>query len=112
MLTETKARKIRMGDKPLADGTVTGLRLIPASANGRGKWQLRFVSPETNKRRDKGLGVYPEVSIAGARERALEARKLIASGLDPGYRKQEEKKRTSRELCARPDIRGSSSHCP
>ena len=83
MLTETKARKIKMGDKPLADGTVTGLRLIPASANGRGKWQLRFVSPETNKRRDMGLGVYPDVSIADVRERALEARKLIASGLDP-----------------------------
>ncbi len=83
MLTETKARRIKPGDKPVADGTVTGLRLIPAATNGRGKWQLRFVSPETNRRRDMGLGVYPEVSIAAARDRALEARKLIASGLDP-----------------------------
>ena len=59
MLTETKARRIKLSDKPLADGTVTGLRLIPAAANGRGKWQLRFVSPETSRRRDMGLGVYP-----------------------------------------------------
>ena len=83
MLTDTKARRIKPGDKPVADGTVTGLRLIPAAANGRGNWQLRFVSPETNRRRDMGLGVYPEVSIADARVRALVARKLIATGLDP-----------------------------
>lgn len=93
MLTETKARRIKLGDKPVADGTVTGLRLIPATANGRGNWQLRFVSPETNRRRDMGLGVYPEVSIADARDRALAARKLIASGLDPiteGRKKKEQ----------------------
>ena len=83
MLTETKARRIKPGDKSVADGTVTGLRLMPATTNGRGKWQLRFVSPETNRRRDMGLGVYPEVSIADARDRALAARKLIAAGLDP-----------------------------
>ena len=83
MLTETKARRVKPGDKPVADGTVTGLRLIPSAANGRGNWQLRFVSPETNRRRDMGLGVYPEVSIADARDRALAARKLISSGLDP-----------------------------
>lgn len=83
MLTETKARRIKPGDKPVADGTVTGLRLIPTTANGRGNWQLRFVSPETKRRRDMGLGVYPEVGIADARDRALAARKLIASGLDP-----------------------------
>lgn len=93
MLTETKARRIKLSDKPLADGTVTGLRLIPAAANGRGKWQLRFVSPETSRRRDMGLGVYPEVSIADARDRALAARKLIAADLDPiteGRKKKEQ----------------------
>ena len=42
-----------------------------------------LVSPETHRRRDMGLGVYPEVTIAKARESALEARKLIAAGLDP-----------------------------
>lgn len=83
MLAETRARRIKSGEKPLADGTVTGLRLIPAATNGRGNWQLRFISPETSRRRDMGLGVYPEVSISNARDRALEARKLIAAGLDP-----------------------------
>lgn len=83
MLTETQARRIKPGDKPVADGTVRGLRLIPTASKGRGKWQLRFVSPEIERRRDMGLGVYPDVAIGTARERAQEARKLIAAGLDP-----------------------------
>ena len=83
MLTETQARRIKPGDKPLADGTVKGLRLIPSATKGRAKWQLRFVSPEVQRRRDMGLGAFPDVSIATARERALLARKLIAAGLDP-----------------------------
>ena len=83
MLTETRARRIKPTDKPLADGTVVGLRLLPGTLNGRGKWQLRFTSPATGVRRDMGLGVYPEVSILSARERASEARKQIATGIDP-----------------------------
>lgn len=89
MLTEMRARRIKATDKPLADGTVVGLRLLPGTVNGRGKWQLRFVSPtEVDKkgnlrRRDMGLGVYPDVSILSARQRASEARKQIAAGIDP-----------------------------
>jgi integrase len=83
MLTETKAKRIKPGDKPLADGTVVGLRLLHSVSAGRGKWKLRFVSPETNNRRDMGLGAYPEVTIAEARERANEARRQIARGVDP-----------------------------
>lgn len=82
-LTELKARKIKPEDGALADGTVTGLQLLPSAEAGRGKWRLRFVSPETGKRRDMGLGPYPEVSISQARELAQSARKLLASGTDP-----------------------------
>lgn len=82
-LTEMKARRIKPGDGALADGTVTGLQLLSAAVAGRGKWRLRFVSPETAKRRDMGLGAYPEVSISQARELAQTARKLLANGTDP-----------------------------
>ena len=82
-LTELKARKINPADGALADGTVTGLQLLPGSEAGRGKWRLRFVSPETGKRRDMGLGAYPEVSISQAREFAQAARKHLANDLDP-----------------------------
>lgn len=82
-LTELKARKIKPADGALADGTVTGLQLLPGSEAGRGKWRLRFVSPETGKRRDMGLGPYPEISISQARDLAQAARRLLASGTDP-----------------------------
>ena len=65
-LSELKARSIKPNGKPLADGTVSGLRLYPSKEKGRGKWILRFTSPQTNKRRDMGFGPYPEVSIIEA----------------------------------------------
>jgi integrase len=82
-LTELKARKITPSDSSLADGTVPGLRLLPGSVKGQGKWTLRFVSPITGKRRDMGLGSYPDVGIADARRRAHEVRLSIAEGKDP-----------------------------
>jgi hypothetical protein len=51
ILTNPKARNIKPGDKPIADGTVSGLRLHPGKIKGHGKWLMRFVSPETDKRR-------------------------------------------------------------
>ena len=82
-LTDAKARTIKPGDNNLADGTVTGLTLQPTARKGRGRWNLRFVSPVRGKRRDMGLGVYPEVSIVEARRLAAEARQIIRRGEDP-----------------------------
>lgn len=82
-LSDLKARNIKPDAKPIADGTVPGLRLHPGKEKGLGKWLLRFVSPETNKRRDMGLGAYPEVSITEVRKAASSARELIRSGIDP-----------------------------
>tara|TARA_B100002003_G_C13655545_1_gene333188 strand:- start:13 stop:402 length:390 start_codon:yes stop_codon:yes gene_type:complete len=82
-LTNLKAQNIKPDDRPMADGTVSGLRLHPGKKKGHGKWLLRFVSPETNKRRDMGLGGYPEVSIIEARKAASAARGLIRDGIDP-----------------------------
>lgn len=99
-LTDTRARSITSKDKPLAAGGVPGLYLFPSSTRGRGKWILRFVSPVTSKRRDMGLGTYPEVGIAAARRAGLEARELIRKGTDPiEYRKAlEAEKRSKLEL--------------
>jgi integrase len=83
MLRDLTAKTIKPNDKPIPDGTVTGLRLHPAKTKGRGAWKLRFISPETGKRRDMGLGIYPEVSILEARELANKARSQAASGVDP-----------------------------
>ena len=82
-ITDLRAKKITPGGKPIADGTISGLRLEPGSAKAQGKWILRFVSPVTGKRRDMGLGVYPTVGIAAARAEGLAARQSIAGGKDP-----------------------------
>ena len=82
-LTDLNARNIKPDGRPIADGTVSGLRLHPGKEKGHGKWLLRFVSPETNKRRDMGFGTYPEVSIIEVRKAASAARDLIRDGKDP-----------------------------
>jgi integrase len=71
------------GDKPIGDGGIGGLRLEPGSVKGQGKWILRFTSPSTGRRRDMGLGVYPEIGVAEARTRGLAARQTLANGRDP-----------------------------
>jgi integrase len=82
-LTDLKAKNIKPGDRNISDGTVVGMRLEAGKAKGQGKWILRYVSPETTKRRDMGLGVYPAVSITDARKVASAARELIRNGIDP-----------------------------
>lgn len=82
-LTDLKAKNIKPGNRNIPDGTIAGMRLEAGKAKGQGKWMLRFVSPETYKRRDMGLGVYPTVSITDARKAASEARELIRDGRDP-----------------------------
>jgi len=83
MITDLHARNIEAGAKPVFDGLAKGLRLESTSTKGRGKWILRFVSPVTGKRRDYGLGIYPEVSVDKARLRALATREIIREGRDP-----------------------------
>jgi integrase len=61
-------------------GDGEALFLIVASSGSR-KWVLRFQL--MGKRRDMGLGAYPQVTLAAARQMASEARSLIARGVDP-----------------------------
>ena len=76
VITDTKARNIKPDTAQLAHGGVTGLVLIPAKTKGHGKWVLRFVSPVTGKRRNTGLGTYPEISIAEAGRLGLAIREV------------------------------------
>ena len=61
----------------------SGLYLLikPGQKPGTGAWVVRFTSG--GKRRDMGLGVYPEVGLADARLAAFEARGSAAKGQDP-----------------------------
>ncbi|MCS3769579.1 integrase [Aeromonas hydrophila] len=90
LLSDAKARSIKPDDKPLSHGGITGLTLHPSTTKGRGKWVLRYVSPTTGKRRNAGLGIYPEISIAEAGNQARLMREQMARGLDPLEVKKEE----------------------
>ena len=51
----------------------------------------RFDYRFAGKRKTLALGVYPDVSLADAREKRNDARKLLAAGTDPGIVKQAQK---------------------
>lgn len=63
-----------------AVGGVSGLYL-QVTASGARTWILRATMG--GKRRDMGLGGYPDVTLAEAREKAREARAKIEQGIDP-----------------------------
>ena len=63
-----------------AVGGIDGL-LMQITPTGARSWLLRCVVGD--KRRHIGLGGYPDVTLAGARERAREARDMIRQGIDP-----------------------------
>lgn len=61
-------------------GHIAGLMLYVKHADSR-SWVLRMMVGK--KRRHMGLGPYPAVTLAQARERAREARELVRQGIDP-----------------------------
>jgi integrase len=64
------------GRYPDSDGLV-----LEVSKSGGKSWALRFML--RGKARQMGLGAYPLVSLAEARDKAAEARKLLKQGVDP-----------------------------
>jgi hypothetical protein len=46
-------------------------------------WNFNYREPVTKKRINIGIGTYPEPSLANARKMAVEARELLAQGVDP-----------------------------
>ena len=75
-LNQLKAKNLAEGK--YADGQ--GLWLVKPE-RARGKWVLRLVVD--GKRREMGLGRWPDVSIAEARDLAAEARKKLRAGSEP-----------------------------
>jgi hypothetical protein len=80
-LTDAKARNAKPSLKPrkLADGGGMYLHVDP---NGGKYWRLKYRVDGREKK--LALGVYPEVTLAEAREKRDQARKRFANGIDPG----------------------------
>lgn len=75
-LSELKARSLGAGKH--SDGQ--GLWLVKRSKTA-GKWVLRLTV--NGRRREMGLGPWPDVAIADARRRARDARQTLRDGEDP-----------------------------
>lgn len=73
-----------------AVGGVSGLYLY-VLATGARSWVLRVVIG--GRRRHIGLGSYPSVPLAAAKEKAREARQKIEAGIDPIEEKQAAKQK-------------------
>jgi integrase len=87
-LTDTAIRKAKPGDKPRKITDERGLYLL---INPTGSRLWRFKYRHAGKEKLLALGTYPDVSLADARERRNEARKLIAAGIDPSAKRKAEK---------------------
>lgn len=92
------ARRVETEKNPGKYGDGDGLWLVvsPAATKAdskkeptRKKWVLRFLLD--GKNREMGLGSFPTVGLADARERALEARRLARSGVDPIAERQRDR---------------------
>lgn len=70
----------------LSDGDGLSLRIKP---NGSKIWIFNYYRPFTRKRANLGFGIYPEVTLAKAREKRLEARQLLIDDIDPQEQKLE-----------------------
>ena len=85
-ITGIEAAKPR--DKPykLTDGN--GLHLL-VNPNGSKLWRFRYRF--ASKQLMLSLGPFPEVSLASARQKRDEARRLVAEGTNPSQQRREDK---------------------
>lgn len=81
MLSEVAVRQAKGKDKDYKLSDAEGLYLFVTKAGHR-SWRLKYRF--AGKERRMIFGSYPELSLKEARERKAEARKLLATGRDPG----------------------------
>jgi integrase len=87
-LTDTEIRKAKQGDKAYRVSDGNGLYLWVTPSGGKlWRWGYEF----DGKEKLISYGRYPDVSLAMARERHGEARKLLATGIDPMAQRKADK---------------------
>ncbi len=89
-LSDAAVRNSKATDKPRKLSDERGLYLLVTKA---GKY-WRFDYRHDGRRRTLAVGVYPDVTLAQARERRDQARALLADGADPSAAKQARKAAT------------------
>ncbi|HBZ7679713.1 TPA: integrase arm-type DNA-binding domain-containing protein [Klebsiella variicola subsp. variicola] len=94
-LTDTKIRSAKPEEKEysLVDGDGMFLLVKP---NGSKYWRFRFRFG--GKQHLMAFGVYPEISLADARKKREEARRLVAASIDPREHKRAVKEEQAKEI--------------
>ncbi|MDR1776210.1 MAG: tyrosine-type recombinase/integrase [Desulfovibrio sp.] len=99
-LTDTTLRAVKPSEKlqKLFDGN--GL-FLAVSPSGTKSWRLKYY--HAGKEKLLTLGQYPTVSLKDARERAMEAKKVLSAGKDPSVEKRiaKQEQRNTFEIVAR-----------
>ncbi|MEW6164514.1 MAG: integrase arm-type DNA-binding domain-containing protein [Pseudomonadota bacterium] len=87
-LNNTAIRKAKPSAKPVRMFDTGGLYLEISPAGGKW-WRLKYHYSDKEKR--ISLGTYPDTTLAKAREKRDEARKLLADGIDPAENRKAQK---------------------
>ena len=87
-LADLTLRYAKPGKKPVKLYDEKGLYLEIAPSGGRW-WRFKYRFQGKEKR--LSFGVYPEVSLAAAREACVDARKLLKQGVDPSAHRKAQK---------------------
>jgi len=88
---KVKNAKPKTKSYKLTDGQ--GMCLL-VNTKGSKLWRMDYLF--NNKRNTHAIGAYPIISLENARERLIEAKKLIENGIDPNlYRKVNKEKTTN-----------------
>jgi hypothetical protein len=84
---ERTIQALKRGAKRLNDGG--GLYLLPFASGAVHYWRLDYT--HEGRRKTLSLGVYPDVDLAMAREKAGMAKATLASGLNPTQERRQKR---------------------
>lgn len=88
-LTDTAARTAKPREKLYRLADAAGL-CLEVNPSGSKLWRFRYRF--AGKAKMMGLGAYPTITLAKARERREDARRQLANGIDPSAHKQAERR--------------------
>ena len=87
-LTDTEIRKAKPTDKPLKLSDAKGLYLLVSPAGSKlWRWKYRV----DGKEKTMALGSYPDMSLAQARMRHEDERRVLLAGIDPMAQRKADK---------------------
>jgi len=93
VLTDTAIRRAKARTRKSKRYDARGLYLLVTAAGGR-LWRFKY--RYQGKEKALALGQYPDISLRAARERRDEARRLLASGIDPRISHRENRVRSQK----------------